>query len=64
LAGVWQAARAIARSIALARSERRIGGAIGELRALDERLLADIGLTRSHIAQMAFGAAGPKEAPK
>jgi uncharacterized protein YjiS (DUF1127 family) len=49
LARPWQVARAIKRFIGWIRSERQSRGGIGELRALDDRLLADIGLTRAHI---------------
>jgi uncharacterized protein YjiS (DUF1127 family) len=49
LAGPRQVARAIKRLIGRIRCERRSRGGIGELRSLDNRLLADIGLTRAHI---------------
>jgi uncharacterized protein YjiS (DUF1127 family) len=56
-AGRWQVARLIRRLIVWTRSERR---GIDELRALDDHLLADIGLTRAHIeyAEYASGYGG------
>lgn len=57
LAGFWRAARALGRSIARTSSGRRSRhGAIGEWRALDRHLLADIGLTRAHIGYAEYAA--------
>ena len=49
LAGPRQVAWTINRLIGWIRFERRSRGGIGELRSLDNHLLADIGLTRAHI---------------
>jgi uncharacterized protein YjiS (DUF1127 family) len=49
LAGPWRVARVVKQLIARIRSERRIRADIAELRALDDHLLTDIGLTRGHI---------------
>jgi uncharacterized protein YjiS (DUF1127 family) len=56
LAGFWRVARAIRRLIASIRCERRSRGAIGEWRALDDRVLADLGLTRAHIGYAEYAA--------
>jgi uncharacterized protein YjiS (DUF1127 family) len=48
-AGFWRMARALKPLTAWIRAERRGRGGIDELRALDDRLLADIGLTRGHV---------------
>jgi uncharacterized protein YjiS (DUF1127 family) len=54
LAGFWQIARVIRQLIVWTRSERRIRGGIDELRALDDHLLADLGLNRGHIEYVAY----------
>ena len=56
LAGLWRVARAIRRLIASTKSERRSRGAIGEWRALDDHVLADLGLTRAHIGYAEYAA--------
>lgn len=49
-AGLRQLARTLRRSIARLRPGRRRRVPIGEMKALHDHLLADIGLTRAHIA--------------
>jgi uncharacterized protein YjiS (DUF1127 family) len=50
----WHAApvQAIKRLIARIRNERRIRRAVDELMALDDRTLADIGLTRGDVERV------------
>jgi uncharacterized protein YjiS (DUF1127 family) len=49
-AGPWQVlVKAVKRVVAGIRSKRRTRRGIAELRALDDRLLADIGLSRDQI---------------
>ena len=50
LAGLGQVARALRQWMAWPRRERRMRTRSGDMRALDDRLLADLGLTRGHIA--------------
>jgi uncharacterized protein YjiS (DUF1127 family) len=50
LAKPLQVARLARRLIAWIRTERRIGAGIDQLNALDDHLLADIGLSRDTIA--------------
>ena len=50
LAGLGQVARALGHWMARPKRERRMRTRIGDMRALDDRLLADLGLTRGHIA--------------
>ena len=50
LAASWPVVRVIRRLIAWIRAERRIRRGIAELSALDDNLLADIGVARGQIA--------------
>jgi uncharacterized protein YjiS (DUF1127 family) len=56
LTGFRHIARALKGSLGRTRSGRRHRGRIGELRALDDRLLADIGLSRAHLAYAEYAA--------
>jgi uncharacterized protein YjiS (DUF1127 family) len=51
----WRAALAdsIKRWVAGIKNERRVRGAVNELAALDDRMLADIGLTRDDVTYAA-----------
>jgi uncharacterized protein YjiS (DUF1127 family) len=56
LPGLWQVARAVARSaIAWPRCETRRRRGTGELAALDNRMLADLGVTRAYVQWLTFG---------
>jgi uncharacterized protein YjiS (DUF1127 family) len=55
LPGLWQVGRAIAQSIAWTRCGPRRRRGAGELAALDNRALADIGVTRAYVQWISFG---------
>jgi uncharacterized protein YjiS (DUF1127 family) len=55
LPGLWQVARAVARSIAWTRCGTLRRRRTGELAALDERVLADLGVTRAYVQWLSFG---------
>jgi uncharacterized protein YjiS (DUF1127 family) len=55
LPGLWQVARAVARSIARPRCGTRRRRGTGDLAALNNRMLADIGVTRAYVQLLTFG---------